>query len=262
MNSPTIGAGQRQPDIHPQHRNDPGQAERHDQLAKDLPARGAERIEQLLAVAIERLHARIGGERRHDERQRRGDGDLRGEPHAEHQDHQRRQRQLRQRLEADDVRLHDRGIVARPPERQAEQRAARGAEQKAEDRRTEGEADIGPGVAFGEEFDQRVRRWRSASTRKIRRSSQGPRPPARARCRRRECRSERRRWPRAASPSAPADGARPSRAGSAPPLAAARDRDRRRRGRFPAPSCGDRHVRPPRRGTDCDRPSAVPDIAP
>ena len=149
------GAGQRQPDIHAQHRDDPRQAGRHDQLAKNLPARRAERIEQLLAVRIERLDAGIGGQRRHDEGQGGRDGDLRRQSHAEHQDHQRRQCELRQGFETDHVGLHDRRIIARPPERQAEQRAQRRAEQKPEDGRAEGEADVGPGIAFGEELDHR-----------------------------------------------------------------------------------------------------------
>src|SRR5262245_23519109 len=46
-------AGEREADIHPQHRDDPGQAERDDQLAENLQPAGAERIEQLLAIGIE-----------------------------------------------------------------------------------------------------------------------------------------------------------------------------------------------------------------
>ena len=81
---------------------------------------------------------------------------LEDEPDAEHQDDERRERELRDRLQADDVGLHDRRVVARPPERQAEQRARGGADQEAEDGRAEGEADVGPGVAGGEEDRERL----------------------------------------------------------------------------------------------------------
>jgi hypothetical protein len=88
------GPGQGQADIHPQHRDDPGQAERHDELAEHLQARGAERIEQLLAIRIDRLDARKGGERRHHQGQRSGDRDLGGDADAEHQHDERGEREL------------------------------------------------------------------------------------------------------------------------------------------------------------------------
>ncbi len=72
------GPGQRQPDIDAQHRDHPGQAERHHQLAEDLHAAGAERVEQPLLIGVERLDAGVGGQRRNDDRKRGGDGDLRG----------------------------------------------------------------------------------------------------------------------------------------------------------------------------------------
>ncbi len=118
--------------------------------------RRAERIEQLLAVGIDGLDAGIGGERRHHQGERGRDRHLGGEADAEHQHDERRQRELGQRLEADDVGLHDRRIIARPPERQAERRAGDGADEKADDGRAEGEADVGPGIAGGEEDLQRL----------------------------------------------------------------------------------------------------------
>src|SRR6202043_2647778 len=99
-----------------------------------LEAAGTERIEQLFLIRIDRLDARVSRQRRYDQRERGGDRDLGGEPQSEHQDHQWRQSELRQRLEADDVRLHDGGVVARPPKRQSEQRTAGGADQKSENR--------------------------------------------------------------------------------------------------------------------------------
>src|ERR1700733_8669014 len=53
------------------------------------------------------------------------------------------------------------GVIARPPERQPKHGAGRGADEKADDGRTEGEADIGESVAVGEECDQRLpnRAW-------------------------------------------------------------------------------------------------------
>src|SRR5205823_2608004 len=53
-------------------------------------------------------------------------------------------------------RLRHRRIVARPPERQAEQRTRRGADDEAEDGRAERKADVGPSIAFGEEDDERL----------------------------------------------------------------------------------------------------------
>ena len=49
-------------------------------LREHLPARGAERIEQLLLIAIEGLHPRIGCKRRDDQRQSGRDRDLRDSP--------------------------------------------------------------------------------------------------------------------------------------------------------------------------------------
>src|SRR5262249_17884830 len=72
------------------------------------------------------------------------------------QDDERRQREFRNRLQANDVGLDDGGVIARPPERQAEQRSCRRADEKAENGRAEGEADVGPGIAGGEEDRQRV----------------------------------------------------------------------------------------------------------
>ena len=77
------GAGQRESDVHAQHRDNPRQAERHHQLAEHLQARGAQRIEQLLAVAIECFHAGVGRQRRNHEGKRGGDGDLGGQPKSE-----------------------------------------------------------------------------------------------------------------------------------------------------------------------------------
>jgi hypothetical protein len=78
-------SGQGKPDIDPQHRNDPGQAEGHDKLAKHLEPRGAKRIEQLLAIGIERLDAGICRKRRYDERQRARDRYFGTQSEAEHQ---------------------------------------------------------------------------------------------------------------------------------------------------------------------------------
>ena len=147
MNSPTIAPVSASPMLTRSTEMIHGRQDGTTSLRNTCQRDGAERIEQLLAVRIERLDAGVGGQRRDHERQRGGDRDLGDEPEAEHQDDERRERELGDRLEADDVGLHDRRVVARPPERQTEQRARGGADQEAEDGRAEREADVGPGVA-------------------------------------------------------------------------------------------------------------------
>ena len=105
-------AGQGQADVHPQHRDDPGQAERNHELAEHLHPAGPQRIEQLLAVRIERLHARVGGQGRDHQGQRGGDRHLGAEADPEHQDDERGERELGDRFQADDVRLDDGGVIA------------------------------------------------------------------------------------------------------------------------------------------------------
>ena len=145
------GARERKANVHAQDRDDPGNAGGRDQLGEDLPPARAKGIEELLLIAIHRLHARIGGEGRDDERQRRRYGDLGRQPHAEDQNDQRRESQLGDRFQADDIGLHDQRIVARPPEGHAKHGAERGAKHEAHDGGAEGVDDVSEGVSFGEE---------------------------------------------------------------------------------------------------------------
>jgi hypothetical protein len=77
-------------------------------------------------------------------------------PMPEDQHDQRGERELGQRFETDDVGLHNRCIIPRPPERQAESGPREGSEEKAEDGRTKREGDIRDGIAGGEEDRERV----------------------------------------------------------------------------------------------------------